>query len=235
MDAYNNILQKKIEQFKDHNYCKMHQSEKETLTNDPYDFYDECEKENCAPTFQPTVSDLCVVSDGDDDEDFIGYKKKKCVPLNSSYESTLFNISCDSVVVDAVDVAAVVVAKEEKMSEQKTKATFVRTMNREITYEMMPGFRFSSNVLYSPEEKQFYVRNSSSKIGVGYTCYIDACKSRVHVRDMKCYIGNSIQHNHEDKADMYINLSALNEMKRMLRSVNNRMTPKQAFDDVISR
>lgn len=212
------FLKKKIEQLKrDHNYCKSDQNE--NLSSDPYNFDSECEKENFAPALQPIISDSCVVSDVDDGVDFIGYTKKKCVPLNSSSESTLFNLSCDSVVVDAAVVDAVVVAEEKKIIEQKTSA---RTIDSEIKYEMMPGFRFSSNLLYSHEEKQFYVRNSTSKIGVGYTCYIDACKSRVHVRDMKCYIGNAIQHNHEDKADMYINLSALNEMKRKVS--------KQSYD-----
>lgn len=127
-------------------------------------------------------------------------------------------------------VGDVVVVTEEK------PFNFLRTKNHELPYEMMPGFRFNSNVLYSPEEKQFYIRNSSSsKVGIGYTCYVNECTARVHVRDMKCYVADTKPHDHQNKSDMYINLSALNEMKRMLRSFYNRMTPKQVFDDVISR
>lgn len=111
----------------------------------------------------------------------------------------------------------------------------LRKMNHQVSYEMMPGYRYSSSVLYCLDEKQFYIRNSSSKIGIGYTCYVDECKCRMHVRDNKCYVGNTFSHDHGEKSEMYYDLCALNEMKRILRSVDNRRSPKQVFDDVITR
>lgn len=108
-------------------------------------------------------------------------------------------------------------------------------MNQQVSYEIMPGYRYSSSVLFCPDENQFYIRNSSSKIGVGYTCYVDSCKCRVHVRDGKCYFGNTLSHDHGDKSEMYYNLCALNEMKRTLRCVDNRRSPKEVFDDAMAR
>lgn len=109
-----------------------------------------------------------------------------------------------------------------------------RVIDRQLTYEMMPGFRFSSSVLYCPEEKQFYIRNSASKIGIGFTCYVNDCKARVHVRNSECFVGNSFSHEHVDKHQMYLDLCALNEMKRILRSPENRNTPLDVFDDVMT-
>lgn len=111
----------------------------------------------------------------------------------------------------------------------------LRKMSQQVSYEIMPGFRFNSSLLFCPDEQQFYVRNSTSKIGIGYTCYVGGCKCRMHVRDNKCYTGNTFVHDHGDKTEMYYNLCALNEMKRILRSVDNRCTPKQVFDDVMTR
>lgn len=110
-----------------------------------------------------------------------------------------------------------------------------RSLNHEVSYEIMPGFRYSSSLLFCPDEQQFYVRNTSSKVGTGYTCYVKECLCRMHVRDGKCYIGNTFSHDHSDQTEMYYNLSALNEMKRILRSIDNRRTPKEVFDDVMSR
>lgn len=110
-----------------------------------------------------------------------------------------------------------------------------RALSKRVTYEIMPGYRYNSSVLFCPEEQQFYLRNSTSKIGIGYTCYVKECKCRMHVRDNICYVANTFSHDHGDKTEMYYNLCALNEMKRILRSVENRSSPKQVFDDVMTR
>lgn len=110
-----------------------------------------------------------------------------------------------------------------------------RKVNTKVSYEIMPGFRYNSKVLFCPDEQQFYVANSVSEIGHGYTCYIPQCKCRIHMRDNECYVGNAIAHKHEKKTAMYHNLCALNEMKRILRSADNQFSPRQVFNDVIKR
>lgn len=111
----------------------------------------------------------------------------------------------------------------------------IRKLNRKVSYEIMPGYRFNSKVLFCPDEQQFYLGNSASEYGLGYTCYVSDCKCRVHLRNNECYIGNAIAHNHEKKTGMYYNLLALNEIKRILRSQDNQLSPEEVFNDVIKR
>ena len=114
-------------------------------------------------------------------------------------------------------------------------STFVRVTNAKVTYEIMPGFRYTSKLLYVKEEKQFYVKNTKSNIGIGYTCYHDGCSRRVHLRGENCFIGDNGVHDHSDKSEMYVNLCALNEMKGILRSADKRRTTREVFNDVMTR
>lgn len=112
---------------------------------------------------------------------------------------------------------------------------FVRVPNTEVSFEIVKGFRCTSNLLYVKEEKQFYIQNSYSPIGVGYSCYVKDCLRRVHIRGEKCFIGDDGTHDHLDKADMYVNLCALNEMKTTLLSTTNRSKPREVFNDVMKK
>lgn len=112
-----------------------------------------------------------------------------------------------------------------------------RTKSHELAFQMMPGFRSSSNILYANDEKQFYVRNSALRDGVSFSfiCYDAGCTARVHLRHDKCYVANDVPHMHDDKTEMYINLCALNEMKDLLRSGENCLPPRTVFDNVIEK
>lgn len=111
----------------------------------------------------------------------------------------------------------------------------IRKLNAKLSYKFMPGVRFNSNLLFCPDEEQFYVFNTTSESGRGFTCHVKKCKCRVHIRNDECYIGNTVAHNHEKKTDMYHNLLALNEMKRILHSIDNQLSQKKVFDDVVKR
>lgn len=124
---------------------------------------------------------------------------------------------------------------EKQSTIQTDENQQIRVPNTKVLYEIVPGFRYSSNVLYCPQEQQFYLANSASEIGVGYTCYVSDCKCRMHLRNNECYVGNAIAHNHETKTQMYDNLCALNEIKRILRLTDNQLPIKQVFDDVVER
>lgn len=64
-------------------------------------------------------------------------------------------------------------------------SVFKRITNSEIPFSFMRGKRVNSKLLYSPDEVQFYVKNATSKIGEGWTCYENACTARVHVKKDK--------------------------------------------------
>ncbi|XP_055304295.1 uncharacterized protein LOC129569479 [Sitodiplosis mosellana] len=118
-----------------------------------------------------------------------------------------------------------------------TQSGCPRVAKREVTYEFMTGFNYNSNLLYVKEEQQFYRRNGVAKgtICLYYTCYVRGCHCKMHIRDGKCFVAGSRLHNHPNQAEMYVNLCALNEMKRIMRSVNNHLMPKQVFDSVMKR
>lgn len=110
-----------------------------------------------------------------------------------------------------------------------------RVENCELSYEMIPGFRFDTILLYSKDELQFYVRNSRSRFGIIYACFHDSCLARVRVLNGKCFVANSVRHMHENKIEMYRNLCALNEMKSVYRSDSNQLTAKEVFNKVMKK
>lgn len=112
----------------------------------------------------------------------------------------------------------------------------IRKSNTKVLYEKMPGFRFNSNLLFCLDEQQFYMQNgrTSTKNGRSYyTCYVNGCTCTVQIRNEECYIGNSLPHRHDQKTDMYLNLCAFNEMRRIVHLVGNQLSAKQVFDDVV--
>ena len=110
---------------------------------------------------------------------------------------------------------------------------FIRAANCEVNYEFVP-FRYPTNLLYVMEEQQFYKRIKREKPNV-YTCYEDECHCKVYVRDGKCFVAETGSHNHSNQAQMYINLCAKNEMKKIIGSVNNHLKPKQVYKEVMKR
>lgn len=133
------------------------------------------------------------------------------------------------------DEPASVCSVDSGIEKDATQNIFARVSNTEVEYEIMSGFRYNSNLLFVKPEKQFYIKNTQSKIGIGYKCYVKNCFRRVYLRNEKCFIGDAALHDHGDKSEMYVNLIALNEMKTILRSVENRRNPRQVFDDVMTK
>lgn len=115
---------------------------------------------------------------------------------------------------------------------------YVRRTNTELRFEIVPGKRMSSKVLYTHDEHQIYLINSKSTIGEGWKCYYadeNDCRARLHIRNGKCFIANEVQHNHSRPDQEIINMNHLNEVKAILRSVSNRLAPRQVFEDVLKR
>lgn len=111
-----------------------------------------------------------------------------------------------------------------------------KVIESEVDFEMMPGLRYNSMLLFVKNEQQFYCLNTtSSNYGDAYKCYVSGCSRRIYVRNGKCFINNSSSHKHPNKSNLYFNLCALNEIKTVLRSVENQQNPRKVFDDVIGR
>lgn len=110
-----------------------------------------------------------------------------------------------------------------------------RIIDTDLPFMIINGKQYNSKLLWSSNEKYFYVKNSSSKIGVGYTCYAPKCTARVHVKDSKCVVANSVTHEHPNDEQLFTNLMALNEMRSTLIMVNNCKSPLQVFNDVIAK
>lgn len=110
-----------------------------------------------------------------------------------------------------------------------------RKLNSRISYKIMPGFYYNKNVIYCAGEEQFYRHYNKTKKSHTYICRVDGCKCRIYIQNAQCFVANDLSHNHEKKTGMYYNLCALNEIKRILHSVDNKLLPKQVYDDVIQR
>lgn len=111
----------------------------------------------------------------------------------------------------------------------------MRKVGAVVSYEIVRSWKSTGNLLFCREEQQFYRRCHEYKKSQTYICREVGCKCRVHIRNDECLIGNGVAHNHDNKMGMYYDLSALNEIKRILDSKKNKLWPKQVFDDVVER
>lgn len=89
------------------------------------------------------------------------------------------------------------------------------TLYRFLNYSIVPGYCANSKLLYSIDEKQFYMFNCVSKNGDSYL-YIEhkkrKCKCRVFVRKDKLCIQKleANKHTHETKEKTFEELQVLN-------------------------
>lgn len=86
----------------------------------------------------------------------------------------------------------------------------------DLEFEIVPGQRKNSKLLYVLEEQQFYAINSKSKRSSTYLCYVKDCRSRVSVRniDNKCFLVlNFVEHNHPPQGEFYNELKIKNKIK----------------------
>lgn len=184
------------------------------------------------------------IEESDDD---VQYNKKKVQILvydsDSDSESAplckpceYFDVSCvDTVEVCEDEIGAVQVdAVDSGISLDEN----IRIADTAMACEYFPGMRASSRLMYTPAECQLYLKNSTSTIGEGWKCYFakNGCLARMHVRNGECFVANSNPHTKHDRPDQLVtNMRALNDMKSILRSVNNTLRPREIFDQVVKR
>lgn len=87
---------------------------------------------------------------------------------------------------------------------------------RFLRYELLPGERINSELLYTNDEKHFYRYNSTVKSGDAYLCSEPKCNKRVHLRkDRLCIQYEKYYvHNHSTKEKKYEELKILNIIKK---------------------
>lgn len=85
-----------------------------------------------------------------------------------------------------------------------------------MNFEIIPGNRRSSELLYIIEQKMIYKKKSVYKNTIKYECRNKLCKARVNVMpDGKCVLAKKyIEHNHDNEEGAYKELKALNQIKR---------------------
>lgn len=105
----------------------------------------------------------------------------------------------------------------------------------EIPFAIVPGERRSSQVLWSPLEKQLYRKNTISPIGISYLCYEKKCRARVYVKGDKCLKEKSSQpHEHSNNLAKYEKFAVLNKMKS--KAIENKKSClKKLCDDVLAK
>lgn len=108
----------------------------------------------------------------------------------------------------------------------------------EITYEMMPGQRLNSKILWSIDEQQFYRKNTITKNGFcAYKCYEQECWARVLVDEKT---GRAVKtqtntfHNHGNKTTLYTELKLKNEIKKQCLAGASDCNVKEIFDKVVA-
>lgn len=103
-----------------------------------------------------------------------------------------------------------------------------------IEYEIVPGYRQNSKLLFSND--QFYVLNTKCPLGDSYVCVHEKCKVRVYGQCIR--LTNSPNHEHENKAEEYKKLRCLNEIKRRCGELNylltgQKITVRDIFNQVL--
>lgn len=116
---------------------------------------------------------------------------------------------------------------------------------RFMPYKIVTGWSLGSNLLYTINEKQFYRKNRSTKIGTAYLCV--SCKSRVHLRNDKICIQEEkyLVHNHklphkETKEEEFEQLKVLNIIKDKCSDIytllnQRKQSVRDIFYDVMSK
>lgn len=170
-----------------------------------------------------------MVFDSDSDDNFNKQSENVCEYFDATADHNTVEL-CDEIVDDrAVQV--------DSIDSGITADEYIRCTNTAIQYEIMPGMRHTSKVLYTHDECQLYLKNSKSVVGEGWKCYyaLGGCLARVHLLNGKCTFANSNQHTHARPDQLVGNLRALNEIKSILCSVNNRLKPREVFEQVVKR
>lgn len=104
----------------------------------------------------------------------------------------------------------------------------------QIEYEIVPGKRQNSKLLWSSTERQFYKFNTKLSTGNSYLCY-HGCNCRVLLKnDGTCVKTDTRKnHNHPTNEELYEQLSIANEMKTKCKEDATSKSVKEIYDEVL--
>lgn len=106
----------------------------------------------------------------------------------------------------------------------------------DVKYEIIPGFRANSELMWAYEENQLYYKNSNYKKLTAYTCRIAGCPARVYVRkDNTAFRDTEKRHlaahglHYREYKFMYCD----NKMKERAKTAPASMTPYDIYMEVV--
>lgn len=101
---------------------------------------------------------------------------------------------------------------------QPSSEDSVTTQDNFINYEMMPGHRAGTTLLFSIDEKMFYKKKHVLKEATAYICQNENCRSKLLLKsDSTCVRApNWIDHDHLNMSDSYKSLVFRNAMKEAI-------------------
>lgn len=117
---------------------------------------------------------------------------------------------------------------------------------KEVTYTLMPGKRTNSEILYSKEEQQFYVKKKKLANGViSLVCRADGCNNHCYLdlqRNICSLPVPYVPHNHATKEEQFKRLCVLNKIKSdcsnpntVAKTETKTSVVKSIFKDTIAK
>lgn len=108
----------------------------------------------------------------------------------------------------------------------------------EVIYQLIPGFRINSELMWAFEERQLYYENSySNKTKLkAYTCRVKGCTARVFVReDGTAFRDTERKHlkSHGTQYQDYKFMYCDNMMKERAKTAPASMTPYDIYMEVV--
>lgn len=100
-----------------------------------------------------------------------------------------------------------------------------------LSFIFTPGFRASSRLIYTTEEKHLYKKHNSYNKWDVYRCYQHGCSARVVLQANKCRTKlNSPAHTHPNNEQLFRNFNSLNQLKSAAKE-NKTIPLKSLYDD----
>lgn len=126
-------------------------------------------------------------------------------------------------------------SKQSNSSTGLTRTSRSNSVNQdeEVEYEMVPGKRMGSLLLYSLNESIFYKKNSKSSTGVSYSCYQTDCRARVLLKTNGICVRKSGDHLHSTHEIIYKQLEAEHRVKNLCLNDRSSKTTKEIYEDIL--
>lgn len=106
-------------------------------------------------------------------------------------------------------------------------------INTHLDYDIFPGKRRNSKLLYSYSESMFYKKNATGRSGTSFKCYQNDCFARVLVKPDGICIRKSGEHRHGTHSELQKQLEAENKIKMLCLSDRSSKSTKEIYEEVL--